>query len=476
MVRVENVERTLWYDDRIEGMKRPKKILIICKSGRLDCAAEAFYRSAHPKDIYILSEVKNPSLLAKAVDVHQVVRTDDKAVVRVYAEKIRPDFVFIGPEEPLAEGIVDALRDMEIPAIGPTKSLARLETSKSFARELLQKYDIPGNPKYRTFYSMSGLRPYLEAQKSFVVKPDGLTGGKGVKVFGEHLHSIEDAVDYCAEVFDAGQKAIVIEERLEGEEFSFQSFCDGRHVVHTIPVQDHKRAWNGDQGPNTGGMGSYSCEDHLLPFLKREDIEEASRINAAVARALLAETGEEYKGILYGSFILTKNGLRVIEYNARFGDPEIMNVLPLLDTDFIDVCEAIIGGYLDKVPITFKPLASVCKYLVPEGYPGNAVKGAEVRLNRLPPASDQLRIYYASINGEGGKLFLTGSRALAVVGIGGNLADAERIAEAAASKVEGPVFHRSDIGTPELVARRVAHIAELRGDARFPLRRVTHVG
>ena len=457
-------------------MKRPKKILVICKSGRLDCAVDAFYRSAHPNDIYVLSEVKNPSLSAKAVEVCQVPKTDDKAVVRAYAERIRPDFVFIGPEEPLAAGVVDVLRELGIPAIGPTQSLARIETSKSFARELLQKYDIPGNPKYRTFYSMSGLRAYLEAQRSFVVKPDGLTGGKGVRVFGEHLHSIDDAIDYCKAIFDDGQEAVVIEERLEGEEFSFQSFCDGQHVVDTIPVQDHKRARNGDQGPNTGGMGSYSCEDHLLPFLTREHIEEASRINAAVARALLDETGEEYKGILYGSFMLTKNGLRVIEYNARFGDPEIMNVLPVLDTDFIDVCEAIIGGSLDKVPITFKPLATVCKYIVPEGYPGDAVKGAEVRLDKLPPASDRLRIYYASINGEGGKLYLTGSRALAVVGIGKDLAEAEGIAEAAASKVEGPVFHRSDIGTPRLVAQRVAHMAELCGEVHHPPRRVTRVG
>jgi phosphoribosylamine---glycine ligase len=212
-------------------------------------------------------------------------------------------------------------------------------------------------------------------------------------------------------------------------------------------------------------MGSYSCEDHLLPFLKREHIEQASRINAAVAQALLKETGEPYKGILYGSFILTKNGLRVIEYNARFGDPEIMNVLPLLDADFIDVCEAIIAGSLDKLPINFKPLATVCKYIVPKGYPGNAVKGAEVRLDNLPLANDRLRVYFASVNSEAGKLYLTGSRALAVVGIGRNLGEAEKIAEAAASKVEGPVFHRTDIGTAELIGRRIRHMAELCDDS-----------
>lgn len=440
-------------------MNNPKRIGVICKSGRLDCLVDALARSPHPKELFVLSEVSNPSLRAKGVVENG--KTDDREVVREFALKHRLDFVVIGPEEPLAAGVVDELKTIGVPSVGPTEKLAQIESSKSFTRELLKKYKIPGNPEYRTFYSTTGLRSYFESLQSFVVKPDGLTGGKGVKVFGEHLKSFDEALDYCVEIFASGQKAVVIEERLDGEEFSFQSFCDGKHVVHMVPVQDHKRLLNGDRGPNTGGMGSYSCEDHLLPFLKPEHIQEASRINEAVAHALLEKTGEEYKGILYGSFMLTADGLRVVEYNSRFGDPEVMNVLPLLNADFIDVCEAIIAGRLNELKISFKRLATVCKYLVPEGYPGNAVKDQEINLDQVPPPSEALRIYFASVNSRDNKLCVTGSRAIAVVGIAKNLAEAERIAESAASKVTGPVVHRSDIGTTELINRRVAHVKKL---------------
>jgi phosphoribosylamine--glycine ligase len=440
---------------------RPIKILVLDKSGRADCALDTFFRSSRPKELFALSEVTNPGLTSKTVHAERG-KTDDRQTVLAYAGKVRPDFVFIGPEEPLAAGVVDALQtELGIPAIGPTKILARIETSKSFTRELLQKFGIPGNPDYRTFRTMAGLREYLERQTAFVVKPDGLTGGKGVKVLGEHLHSVSDAVSYCEELFQTGQNAVVIEERLDGEEFSFQSFCDGHHIVHTIPVQDHKRAEVGDRGPNTGGMGSYSCGDHLLPFIEREHVLQASRINEAVAKALLQETGAEYKGILYGSFMLTRNGLRVIEYNARFGDPEIMNVLPLLKVDFIDVCESIIAGSLDKLRISFDHRATVCKYIVPRGYPSHPVMDEEIHVDKVSPPTDHMRLYYAAVNRKDGKLYLTGSRAVAIVGIGQNVAEAEHIAEVEAARIEGPVYHRRDIGTAELLARRIAHIVEV---------------
>lgn len=453
-------------------MHRPVSILIVDKSGRADCALEAFYKSPRKKRLFVFSEVMNPGFIAKAVDV-KTGRTENANDVVAYAKQVDADFVFIGPEEPLAAGLVDALREAGIPAVGPVRELARLETSKSFTRDLLHRYKIPGNPEYCTFRNMTGLREYLRERGTFVVKPDGLTGGKGVKVSGEHLQSIDEAVQYCQELFESGQEAIVIEERLDGEEFSFQSFCDGVHLAHTIPVQDHKRALNGDLGPNTGGMGSYSCEDHLLPFLSREHVAQARKTNELVASALSEEmrgkspqshgSPEEYKGILYGSFILTKKGLRVIEYNARFGDPEIMNVLPLLKSDFIDVCEAIISGNLDQIQISFRHSATVCKYIVPEGYPISPWSGTEIRLDRVPAPSDGLRIYYAAVKGDGNRLILTNSRAIAMVGIGATLKRAEEIAEDAASKVEGRVFHRSDIGTAELIARRISHIDRITG-------------
>ncbi len=456
-------------------MNHPKKILLIGKSGRLDCLVDAVARSSQAKEIYILSEVKNPGLLKKAKPENiKRGRTDDVPTVRRYAEKIRPDFAIIGPEEPLAAGVVDALKEIGIPCVGPTEKLARVETSKSFTRALLDKYGILDNPKYRVFHDTRGLRSYFEDEASFVIKPDGLTSGKGVKVFGEHLQSISEAVDYCQEIFDSGQGPVIVEEKLDGEEFSFQSFCDGSHVVHTIPIQDHKRAGNDDSGPNTGGMGSYSCADHLLPFLTPEHVEEACRINAEVARALQIEIREKYKGILYGSFMLTRHGLRVIEYNARFGDPEVMNVLPLLDADFIEVCEAIISETLDQIPVRFHRKATVCKYIVPEGYPSDPVRGAKIDISNVPAENDNMRLFYAAVNVKGDDLCLTGSRAIAIVGIGTNLAEAERVAEAAASKITGPVFHRTDIGTSELVNQRIAHMAKLYETDAAPIKEVKY--
>ena len=428
--------------------------------------AEALHNSTSPIDLYILSEVNNPGLTAKAKQVIHPVTTDNREEVAKIVREIDPDFVVIGPEEPLAAGVVDELRKIGIPAVGPTQKLAQLETSKSFTRELLTKHNIPGNPEYRVFRGVEGVASYLQSIGPFVVKPDGLTGGKGVKVFGEHLHSIADAVDYCTEVLDFGQPAVVIEEKLDGEEFSFQSFFDGTHIVHTIPVQDHKRAWDGDTGPNTGGMGSYSCPDHLLPFLARDHVQQAGEINRLVGEAVSRAIGEEYKGILYGGFMLTKDGLRVIEYNARFGDPEVMNVLPLMQADFVEVCKAIIDGTLDKLTIRFKRQATVCKYVVPMAYPQRTMGDQEINLDavmKVPGLKDRLRMYYAAVRAMDGKLYLTGSRAVAFVGIANTLFEAEKIAEEAASLVEGPVFHRRDIGTAELVEKRIDHMRRIMG-------------
>jgi phosphoribosylamine--glycine ligase len=377
------------------------------------------------------------------------------------ASERRPDFVIVGPEEPLADGIVDALEALGIPCVGPTRNLARLESSKAFTRELLSRHNIPGNPRYSVFDSSRGLAEHLQGLNGYVVKPDGLTGGKGVKLSGEHLHSVDEAVAYCEELLRRDPARVVIEEKLDGEEFSLQSFCDGMHVVDMVAVQDHKRAGEGDTGPNTGGMGSYSCEDHSLPFLRPTHLQQASDINAAVAAALWKETGEKYKGILYGGFMVTRDGLRLLEYNARFGDPETMNVLSLLETDLVDICEAIIEERLHKLPIRFRRQATVCKYVVPQGYPDNPVKGALIDLRGVPDDSPNFRFYKAAVEERNGHLHMTGSRAVACVGIGSTLAEAEKVAEQAASAIKGPVFHRRDIGTRALIQKRIAHVSAL---------------
>jgi len=442
-----------------------RKILIIGKCGRVDCIVDALAKSPREKQLYGYSDFRNPGLLDKCQHVKigdtSFGNISSKNAILAHAREIKPDFAIIGAEEPLANGIVDALDKIGVPCVGPSQVLAQLESSKSFTRELLAEYNIPGNPEYRVFKNRTGLESYLRRLGEFVVKPDGLTAGKGVQVFGEHIHSIEGAIRYCEELFNDNGKSVVIEEKLDGEEFSLQSFCDGSHVVDTIPVQDHKRADKDDEGPNTGGMGSYSCEDHCLPFLSKDQIKEAGRINNLVAQALKKKLGE-FKGILYGGFMATKDGIKVIEYNARFGDPEVMNVLPLLKTDFIDVCEGIIKGTLNEIEVTFKKKATVCKYVVPKDYPDKG-KDETIDVSALNP-SDKLKVFYAAVREKEGKVYLTGSRALACVGIGNDLKEAEQIAEDAVSKIVGPVRHREDIGTNKLIQKRMAHMKEIRAE------------
>jgi len=284
-----------------------------------------------------------------------------------------------------------------------------------------------------------------------------LTGGKGVKVQNDHFKTKKEALEYCNEVLQS-HPAVIIEEKLEGEEFSLQCFTDGKTVAAMPPVQDHKRAFLDDSGPNTGGMGSYSCENHLLPFLTKKDIEYGLKITQKVANALYTETGEFYKGVMYAGLIVTKDGVKLIEYNARFGDPEAMNVLPLMETDFVEICNAIISQSLHKLNIKFKNKATVCKYLVPEGYPGNPVKNEKISVGKIPQNAG---LYYASVEQKDGSLYTTSSRAVACLGIAENIEKAEKIAEEAAKSVRGRLFHREDIGTKELVQKRIRHMKEI---------------
>jgi phosphoribosylamine--glycine ligase len=435
------------------------KIGLIGKDGRTSAIEAALMRSprlgGRPE---ILSEWKAATAEAARAEVLR------------RAASARPDLVMIGPEAPLADGVVDALEvELGIPCIGPTRSLARLESSKAFTRRLLSKHDIPGNPEHRIFENMQGVEAYLKKLGDFVVKPDGLTGGKGVKVSGAHLRSIREGVEYCAELFAHGQPAVVIEEKLDGEEFSLQSFCSGTQVKDMVLVQDHKRAGEGDTGPNTGGMGSYSDQNHTLPFVPAQDLEAAKAINRSVAKALLAETGKSYRGILYGGFMVTREGVRLLEYNARFGDPETLNVLSILTTDLVDIFEAMIESRLEDLTIQFERRATVCKYVVPEGYPDRPVKGVPIDLSQVPPESENLKRFDASVYRKGDQLLLGGSRAVAFVGIGKTLEEAQLIAEKAASAVKGPVYHRRDIGTRELIQKRVQHVRALREQTHAPV-------
>lgn len=438
-----------------------KRVLLVGKDGRTDAMAAACAASEPQPEIYALGEMQTPGLLRKSRKVFTGSLADG-SLLRAVVREVRPDLVIIGPEEPLQAGYADILSDLGVPAFGPTKRLAAIETSKSWARELVARNDIPGNPEYRLFERDDGLLSYLEALGAFVVKPDGLTAGKGVKVLGDHFASVEEGFEYASAVLRESGR-VQIEEKLEGQEFSLQSITDGASVVHCPVVQDHKRAYEGDSGPNTGGMGSYSCADFSLPFLAATDIASAQSINEQVIEALARETGEAYKGVLYGGFMATGRGVSLIEYNARFGDPEVMNVLPLLRADFVELCSAVADGRLNDVPCAFDARATVCKYVVPTAYPEGAAVEAEIVVPVEFNDSDAVKWFWAaSTQREDGRTYTSSSRAGAVVGLGATLSDAESAAEKAALSIVGDVRHRADIGRPEAIAARCEHMRALR--------------
>jgi|TARA_B100000315_G_scaffold38305_1_gene32951 phosphoribosylamine--glycine ligase len=433
-------------------------ILLIGSGAREHAIARALERSPKKKRINCLASSVNPGLIKLCSEIKIGNINDPKSVSR-YAKEHSIRLAIIGPENPLANGVADALWDEGVKVVGPKKELAQIETSKSFTRDLLVEYKIPGCPNYRTFSSMNGVVSFLnELGENYVVKYDGLAGGKGVRVAGDHLHSQDDALSYCQKLISRGDE-FVIEEKLFGQEFSLMSFCDGSTLKHMPAVQDHKRAYEGDTGPNTGGMGTYSDTNHSLPFLNDNDIAKARDINTSTVRALKDKFGAGYKGVLYGGFIATAKGIKLIEYNARFGDPEAMNVLPLLESDFVEICNGVASGTLENVDVKFQHKATVCKYAVPEGYPDRPTKGSPIDVSSIENPDS---LFYASVDIQNGQLVEAGSRTVAVVGIADSISEAEVIAEKEISSVTGPLFHRTDIGTDKVVQKRVDHMNSLR--------------
>ena len=338
------------------------KILVVGGGGREHAIAVALGRNT-TTEIYSVMAKKNPGIAALAKKVHLCRETDVKTVVG-FAKEAGAEYAFIGPEAPLEAGIVDALGSAGIPCIGPTKSAARLETDKAFCRQMMDMNHLDGCPMYRVFHTADDAVRFIEGYDGdLVVKPIGLTGGKGVRIMGEQVDRA-GAIAYARSL----KGDVVLEERLLGEEFTLQAFVDGNHLVPMPLVQDHKRAFEGDTGPNTGGMGSYSMPDHKLPFVSKKDYVRALAIMQSVVAAM-ERTGSPYKGILYGQFMNTAEGPKVIEFNARFGDPEAMNVLSLLSSDLSEIVCRIAEGSLAASHVSFNSRATVCKYLVPKGYP-----------------------------------------------------------------------------------------------------------
>ena len=426
-------------------------ILIIGSGAREHILAQHLKTPA--TKIYNIATQINPGIKALAEDI-SLISIKEYALIQQYAQRYQIDFAWIGPEAPLAEGTADRLWEINVPVIGPKKALAQLESSKGFTRELQKKYQLPGALNFKFFKTLVGVANFLEQLGAeYVIKADGLMGGKGVKLSGEHLESHTDALAYCEEILAAGQ-GFVVEEKLIGAEFSLLCFCDGKTLSPMPIAHDHKRAFNQDLGPNTGGMGVYTDANGLLPFVSQDDLNGALLITEASIKALQQEVADTYIGIVYGSFMATKNGVKLIEFNARFGDPEVLNLLSLLETDLIAISHAMLEQKLATLNIEFKPKASVCKYVVPEGYPEHPLKNEYINMGAFP---DDVACFYASVTEEAQGFKLLGSRALALVALADTIPDAGARVEAAIAAIHGPVFHRSDIGSLSLLNERIKH-------------------
>lgn len=433
------------------------KVLVVGTGAREHAIADALKGDV---ELYCYMSKVNPGI-SKIAEFAQGDEGEIEKVAK-FAVDNNIDIAFIGPEAPLGKGIVDELEKNGISCVGPSQSAARIETDKSFMRKLFEDYDIEGSLVYKVFDNYDDVSAFLDDfDRDVVVKPVGLTGGKGVKIVGDHLKDNQEAKEYSKEVIDnamGGFTQVIIEERLIGEEFTIQAFCDGIHLVPMPAAQDHPHAFEGDVGAITGGMGSYSDKGGLLPFLSQDDYDEAVKIMEATLKAI-AKEAEPYKGILYGQFMLTADGPKLIEYNARFGDPEAMNVLPLLKTPLADVCQAIVDGNLDKVE--FNDKASVCKYIVPDGYPETSHAGETIEVDEKAIEDLGAKVFYAAVGLEDDEIHLSGSRALGIVASGDSIEEAEKIAEKACACIKGNVYHRSDVGTTDLVNKRVEHMKEI---------------
>ena len=432
-----------------------ERVLLVGGGGREHAVARAVDR-ADDATLYACASNRNPGIDALAEEYHLVEsETDPEAVVAV-AETVDATLAVVGPEAPLQAGVTDALDEAGVYAFGPRAAEARIETDKRFQREFMAEESIPGCPEFATFEDADAAADYVaEVEGDVAVKPRGLTGGKGVRVTGDQLTRTE-AVDY---VRDSDYDEWVVEERLVGEEFTIQAFVADGEVRPTPAVQDHKRAYEGDEGPNTGGMGSYTDASFELPFMTENDYDDAVAVIEAVVESL-----PDHKGILYGQFMLTDEGPKVVEFNARFGDPEAMNTLPVLETDFVALLRAAREG--EPLPeLAFDAQATVCKYAVPDGYPTDPEAGALVRIDEASARAAGAQLFYASVDAREDGIYTTTSRSFAVVGVAASIAEAEELAEAALAEAgEEGLRVRHDIGTADLVQQRIDHMADLRGE------------
>ena len=462
-------------------------ILVVSYGSRAAAMIEAFSKSReYEVELYVADKQRNPFNLRMAKE-HVVIPSLDVKEIFKFAKrhKEKLDFGIVGPEKPIIAGVRDLIEgELGVPMVCPTRKYA-IEGSKVAQRLLFERVAPEVNPRFRVFdpKDYSGLEDVKrdlyrwldELENKVAVKPDAPAAGKGVGVWGDHFRSREELLDHFMANFKAGP--VIVEEKLEGEESSFQAFCDGKHIVPLPETRDYKRAFDGDLGPNTGGMGSYKDEGDILPFMSREDREKEERIVKRIFAELRGDGyNPELRGIpFYEAFIHTAEGPMILENNSRPGDPEIQNILPVLKDDFVEVCLRMIEGTLTRVEVEKK--ATVVTYKVPPNYGGYAevfperVRREEVGTpvilteaeNLRAKYGDAIRIYPGSMELRDGETYALRSRTVCVVGVAETIEDARKISLEGIEAIKGgALWYRTDIASREHIEQSIRHMEKLR--------------
>ena len=409
-----------------------KKVLVIGSGGREHAIVKALKRSPEVEKIFC---APGNAGIAEEAECVAIGAEDVEALVN-FAQRNGIDLTVVGPEASLAAGIADAMKAVGLKVFGPTKEATRIESSKEFAKQIMTKYGVP-TAGYESFDNYEKALNYLKSRQiPIVIKYDGLAAGKGV-VVATTFDEANDALKDMLLDNSFGQGKVIIEDFLEGPEFSFMCLVNGDKVYPLEVAQDHKRAFDGDKGPNTGGMGAYSPVPFITDEIKTKALNE---IIKPVAEGLVKE-GTPFTGVLYGGLILTKEGPKVIEFNARFGDPETEVVLPRLESDFYKLVNAVLEK--KDFDIKWKPEAYLGVVLASDGYPGSYKKGIEIKgLEKVN--SD---VCHMGTKRDGDKILTSGGRVLMVIGKGKDLDKANKNAKSEIEKIDCPsLFHRSDIG------------------------------
>jgi phosphoribosylamine--glycine ligase len=419
------------------------KVLVIGSGGREDALVWKLGQS--PRVSKIFCAPGNGGIAERATCLPVAADDAEGLLAAVAREGI--DLTVVGPEVALAAGVVDRFMAAGRRIVGPTREAAQLETSKAFSKAFMQRHNIPTAKSVVTRSAQEALAVLDLHPLPVVIKADGLAAGKGVVVTADRDEA-RDAVRSMMErrAFGAAGETVLIEECLQGMEATCMAFCDGRSFVMMPAAQDHKRAQDGDRGPNTGGMGAYAPS----PFVTQDVLSIVRERVLAPALAGMAADGVPYKGILYAGIMLTPAGPKVLEFNCRFGDPETQVVLPLLATDLVDVCEAIAEGRLDRTPVRWRDETAVCVVMTAQGYPGDYRKGDAIT-GLAADAEDGAVVFHAGTARDNNRLVTAGGRVLAVTGVGPSVAVARQRAYARVKTIQfAGAAYRSDIAVRAL--------------------------